>query len=54
VEEILDGRKKAIPALRFGNSEEFGAACAFLCSVHGGYITGMNLLIDGGVYPGTF
>ena len=31
-----------------------GAACAFLCSVHAGYITGQNLLLDGGVYPGTF
>jgi len=54
VEEILEARKKAIPALRFGNSDEFGAACAFLCSVHAGYFTGQNLLIDGGAYPGTF
>ena len=35
-------------------AEEFGAVCAFLCSVHAGYITGQNLLIDGGAYPGTF
>ena len=34
--------------------EEFGAVCAFLCSVHAGYITGQNLLMDGGAYPGTF
>ncbi len=54
VEEILEMRKKNVPALRFGNSDEFGAACAFLCSVHAGYITGQNLLIDGGAYPGTF
>ena len=54
VEELLDSRKKLIPALRFGMPDEFGAACAFLCSVHGGYITGQNLLIDGGAYPGTF
>ena len=54
VEDILEGRKKLIPALRFGESDEFGAACAFLCSVHAGYITGQNLLIDGGAYPGTF
>ena len=43
-----------MPARRFGNAEEFGAVCAFLCSVHAGYITGQNLLIDGGAYPGTF
>ena len=54
IEEILESRKKAIPALRFGESDEFGNACAFLCSTHAGYITGQNLLIDGGAYPGTF
>ena len=47
-------RTKTIPAGRFGTRDEFGAACAFLCSVHAGYITGQNLLIDGGAYPGTF
>jgi 3-oxoacyl-[acyl-carrier protein] reductase len=47
-------RMKTIPAARFGNPDEFGAYCAFLCSAHGGYITGQNLLIDGGNYPGTF
>jgi 3-oxoacyl-[acyl-carrier protein] reductase len=41
-----------IPAGRFGDPEEFGAACAFLCSQHAGYITGQSLLIDGGAYPG--
>jgi 3-oxoacyl-[acyl-carrier protein] reductase len=45
---------KAIPAGRFGTRDEFGRACAFLCSVHAGYITGQNWLIDGGAYPGTF
>jgi 3-oxoacyl-[acyl-carrier protein] reductase len=54
LDEILDARRKGIPALRFGEADEFGAACAFLCSVHAGYITGQNLLIDGGSYPGTF
>jgi len=54
IDELLESRKKAIPAGRFGTIEEFGAACAFLCSVHGGYITGQNLLLDGGSYPGTF
>ena len=47
-------REKAIPAGRFGTPEEFGAACAFLCGAHASYITGQNLLIDGGAYPGTF
>ncbi|VVT13037.1 3-oxoacyl-ACP reductase [Sphingomonas sp. EC-HK361] len=41
-----------IPAKRFGEPDEFGAACAFLCSVHAGYITGQSLLLDGGAYPG--
>jgi len=42
------------PAGRFGTAEEFGAACAFLCSRQAGYITGQNLLLDGGAFPGTF
>jgi 3-oxoacyl-[acyl-carrier protein] reductase len=42
------------PAGRFGRPPEFGAACAFLCSVHAGYITGQNWLLDGGAYPGTY
>lgn len=45
------GRER-IPARRFGDPAEFGAACAFLCSAHAGYITGQSLLIDGGGYPG--
>jgi 3-oxoacyl-[acyl-carrier protein] reductase len=43
-----------IPARRFGTPEEFGAACAYLCSAQAGYITGQNLLIDGGAFPGAF
>jgi 3-oxoacyl-[acyl-carrier protein] reductase len=54
VEDIAQARRAQNPAGRFGTAEEFGAACAFLCSVHAGYITGQNLLIDGGAYPGTF
>jgi 3-oxoacyl-[acyl-carrier protein] reductase len=46
-------RKAAVPAGRFGSAEEFGAVVAFLCSAHAGYITGQNLLIDGGGYPGS-
>ena len=47
-------RLRSVPAGRFGEAGEFGAACAFLCSTHAGYVTGQNLLIDGGAYPGTF
>jgi 3-oxoacyl-[acyl-carrier protein] reductase len=54
VEEARALRVKGIPARRFGESAEFGRACAFLASVHAGYITGQNLLIDGGAYPGTY
>lgn len=45
-------RRDAIPARRFGDPAEFGAACAFLCSAQAGYITGQSLLIDGGAFPG--
>ena len=44
-------RERAIPARRVGEPEEFGAACAFLCSAQAGYITGQSLLIDGGAFP---
>jgi 3-oxoacyl-[acyl-carrier protein] reductase len=43
-----------VPAKRFGTPAEFGAICAFLCSQHAGYMTGQNILADGGAYPGTF
>jgi 3-oxoacyl-[acyl-carrier protein] reductase len=52
--ELTKARREANPAKRFGTIEEFGDACAYLCSAQAGYITGQNLLIDGGVYPGTF
>lgn len=54
VEEMAGRRKKTIPAGRFGTAEEFGQTCAFLCSVHAGYITGQNFLLDGGKFEGTF
>jgi 3-oxoacyl-[acyl-carrier protein] reductase len=54
VEAVLEARKKLNPTSRFGSAAEFGAVCAFLCSVHAGYITGQNLLLDGGAFPGTF
>ena len=53
-EEVAAARRRNIPAQRFGSAEEFGAVCAFLCSVHAGYFTGQNVLLDGGSYPGTF
>ncbi len=52
-ESIHNERKKEVPAQRFGTTDEFGATAAFLCSAHAGYITGQNLLIDGGSFPGT-
>ncbi|MDR3095700.1 MAG: SDR family oxidoreductase [Paraburkholderia sp.] len=50
----LEAKRQQIPTGRFGTAEEFGAFCAFLCSGHGGYFTGQNVLLDGGSYPGTF
>jgi 3-oxoacyl-[acyl-carrier protein] reductase len=54
LEDAFAARRLQIPAQRFGTSEEFGAACAFICSAHAGYMTGQNVLLDGGNYPGTF
>lgn len=54
VDEARRQRVQSIPAGRFGTPDEFGKACAFLCSDYAGYITGQNWLIDGGAYPGTF
>ncbi|TFW10089.1 SDR family oxidoreductase [Oxalobacteraceae bacterium OM1] len=54
LEEVFDARRVQIPAQRFGTAAEFGAVCAFLCSVHAGYMTGQNVLLDGGNYPGTY
>jgi 3-oxoacyl-[acyl-carrier protein] reductase len=54
VEEVRQARIKTIPAQRLGTPEEFGTACAFLCSQQASYITGQNVLMDGGAYPGTY
>jgi 3-oxoacyl-[acyl-carrier protein] reductase len=54
VEALADARRKNIPAQRFGTPEEFGAICAFLCSMQAAYMTGQNMLADGGAYPGTY
>ena len=53
-DELWDERGRNNPAGRFGNPEEMGALCAFICSAQAGYITGQNVLIDGGSYPGTY
>ena len=54
VESVRAARLAKHPARRFGQPDEFGAACAFLCSAHAGYINGQNLLLDGGSFPGVF
>jgi len=54
IEAIRAAQQAQIPAGRYGNPAEFGAICAFLCSVHAGYLTGQNILPDGGAYPGTY
>lgn len=48
MEEARARREATIPARRYGSPEEFGAACAFLCSQHSGFIIGQNILLDGG------
>ena len=54
LEQAAAASAASIPAKRFGEPAEFGAAAAFLCSAQAGYITGQNLLIDGGNFPGAF
>lgn len=53
LDSYIAKRLEAIPARRFGQAKEFGAACAFLCSQQAAYMTAQNVLIDGGAYPGT-
>lgn len=53
VQDIMAEREQRVPARRFGDPAEFGDACAFLCSAQAGYMTGQNLVLDGGMYPGT-
>ena len=54
VEEEVAAQIASSPAKRFGKVEEFGAVCAFYCSQHAGYMTGQNVVLDGGRYPGLF
>lgn len=51
-EEARKARMAANPAGRFGRPEEFGAACGWLCSANAGFVTGQNILLDGGAFPG--
>ncbi len=53
-ETLADRRRQLVPAQRFGTAEEFGEVCAFLCSRQAAYLTGQNILLDGGAYPGTY
>jgi 3-oxoacyl-[acyl-carrier protein] reductase len=54
VAELAASRQRGVPARRFGDAAEFGAVCAFLCSRQAGYLTGQNILLDGGAFPGVF
>ena len=54
LESVRDAQTSEIPVGRFGTAEEFGQTCAFLCSTHASYITGQNILLDGGLYPAAF
>ncbi|QFT92714.1 3-oxoacyl-[acyl-carrier-protein] reductase FabG [Roseovarius sp. THAF9] len=53
IDEARAQRAATIPAGRYGTAEEFGAACAFLCSQHAGFIVGQNILLDGGAINAT-
>jgi len=53
-EEQAAKQASEVPAGRFGTPEEFGQVCAFLCSVHAGYLTGQNIRLDGGLFPSAF
>jgi 3-oxoacyl-[acyl-carrier protein] reductase len=54
IEQAYAEMAATIAAGRLGTPEEFGAACAFLCSAHAGFVSGQNLQVDGGSYPGVY
>lgn len=54
IEGARKAREQTIPMRRFGTAQEFGEMCAFICSVQAAYLTGQNILLDGGAYPGTY
>jgi 3-oxoacyl-[acyl-carrier protein] reductase len=53
LDEARARRAATVPARRYGTAAEFGAMCAFLCSIHAGYIVGQNILLDGGAFNAT-
>ena len=53
-EQAIAARLAKHPAHRFGQPDELGNTCAYLCSMHAGYINGQNILLDGGSFPGVF
>jgi 3-oxoacyl-[acyl-carrier protein] reductase len=53
VDQMIAERAKMNPAGRVGDPEEFGLFCAFLCGAKAGFITGQNIVLDGGAFPGT-
>ncbi|MCK1712639.1 SDR family oxidoreductase [Bradyrhizobium sp. 143] len=53
IDELIAEYNKSIPAGRVGDPEEFGLFCAFLCGAKASFITGQNILLDGGAFPGT-
>jgi 3-oxoacyl-[acyl-carrier protein] reductase len=54
VEAVRETRRREMVPQRFGDPDEFGATCAFMCSVQAGFLNAQNILLDGGTYPGTF
>lgn len=54
IEDVSAAQAAEIPARRFGTAEEFGQVCAFYCSRQASYVTGQNILVDGGLYPAAF
>ena len=50
--EAREARTATVPVGRFGTADEFGAACAWLCSDKAGFVIGQNILLDGGAFPG--
>jgi 3-oxoacyl-[acyl-carrier protein] reductase len=54
IDDVMNERRAEEASGRFGNPEEFGTVCAFLCGANAGYITRQNILLDGGTFPGTF
>ena len=53
-EQVWDERGRSNPAGRYGEPEELGALCAYVCSAQAGYLTAQNILLDGGGYPGVY